>query len=153
MYKKIKKEENKEISAVRQEAQKQAVLEQLRRMPIVSAACKRAGMSRANFYRLRNSDNKFRSDIELAITEGVETICEMGEYQIVSLIKNGNFAAAKFWLQSHHSKYSRKFEILGKVDLVSEELTEEEKQIIEEALRIALPQNQEINEQEYEQQK
>jgi len=137
--------QKKGLSAVRQEAQKQAMLEQLRHMPIVQIASKKAGMSRTNFYRLRNSDDKFKSAIEEAITEGVEAICDMSESQLISLIKDRNFPAIKLWLQVHNPKYSRKLEISGKVNLVNEEPTEEEKQIIEEALRVALPQNDKSN--------
>lgn len=51
-----------ETAAARQEAQKQAMLEQLRRIPIIQVACEKAGVSRPTLYRMRSADEKFRAD-------------------------------------------------------------------------------------------
>jgi hypothetical protein len=134
----------KETSSVRREAQKEALLEQLSQIPIVGKACARAKISRAQFYRLREQP-EFKARIDSAIEKGIENICELCEDKTISLIRKGNLLSMKFWLQAHSPRYSRKLEISGKVNVVDEKLTEEEEQILKEALRVSLPQNNTSN--------
>jgi len=129
----------KGAAATRQAAQKETVLEQLRRMPVISTACDNTRISRASFYRMRNEDEVFRAAAEKAIAEGVAFISDLGESQLVELIKEGNFQVIKFWLQTHRPEYSRKVEISGTLALESNALTGEDQQIIEEALRRVFP--------------
>ncbi len=129
----------KGIIAVKQEGEKKAILDQLRRVPIIQVACEKAGVSRATFYRLRNEDEKFKIDIEEAIAEGVEFICDVGESQMVSLIKDGHWPAISFLLRTRHPKYATKIQIDAKVK-ADEPLTKEQEELIKKAIdMLALP--------------
>jgi len=117
--------------------QKKSVLVQLKQVPIVQVACQKSGVSRATFYRWRQEDKDFKKLADEAVLEGETLITEMSESQLVSLIRDKNFAAIQLWLKSHHPKYGTKVEISGGLN-VSRELTEEENKLIEKALRLAL---------------
>ncbi len=128
-----------ETAAVRQEAQKQAVLEQLRQIPVIEIACKRAGVSRPTLYRMRSADEAFKAGIEEALAEGVAFINDLSEAALIGLIKDRNFSAVRYWLQVHEPKYSRRVEISGTVKVEDRALTGDEKRLIEEAMQAALP--------------
>ncbi len=92
---------------VRQEKEKSILLESLRQVPIIQLACKRAGVSRATYYRWRNEDKEFSATSEFALREGIDSINDMGESQIISLMKDKNATAIKYWLEHNHPKYMR----------------------------------------------
>lgn len=122
---------------VKQAAQKGIVLEQLRQVPIVQVACRKAGVSRATFYRMRAEDPEFEAAVAKAIEEGVAFINDMSESQVVSLIKDRNWPAISFWLKAHHSSYRTKVDVDARIIDAQEALTEEQKTIITRALRLA----------------
>lgn len=117
--------------------QKELLLEQLRKIPIVQIACERSGVSRATFYRWRSEDAEFKQSAEQAILEGEALITDMTESQLVSLIKDRNFHAIQLWLRHHHPKYNNRIEVTAHVDNLNRELTPEQKAIVEEALKLA----------------
>jgi hypothetical protein len=133
------KEIIKETVAARQETQKQAVLDQLRQIPIVQVACQRASVSRPTFYRLRAEDEKFKTAIEEAIAEGILLINDMSETQLITMIKEKNFSAIHLWLRVHNPRYANKLEIKGRIVHAAKELSPEDKQLVAEALRAAMP--------------
>ena len=124
-----------ETAAARQKAQKQAILEQLRQLPIIQLACQKADVSRPTLYRMRNSDEKFRADIEEAIAEGVAFVNDMSESQLIALIKNRNFPALQLWLRTHHASYTNKIEIKAEVQHLAP-LTPEKEALIERGIRL-----------------
>jgi type II secretory pathway component PulJ len=128
-----------QTAAVRQEAQKEAVLQQLRQVPVIEIACQRAGVSRPTLYRMRAADEKFKADIEEAIAEGVAFISDLSEAGLIGLIKDRNFAAIKFWLQSNSAKYTRKMEISGAITVEDRALTDDDRRLIGKAMQAALP--------------
>ncbi len=83
-------------------------IEQLRKIPIVQIACDKAGVSRNTIYRWRKEDEKFRKAWDEAIGEGELLVNDMGESQLITLIKEKNWAAISFWLRHHHPKYADK---------------------------------------------
>lgn len=89
----------------RQEKQKKAVLEQLEKIPIIQIACERAGIGRASFYRWKNDDQNFTETAENSMSIGEQLINDMSESQLISLIKDKNGGAIKYWLEHHHLKY------------------------------------------------
>ncbi len=130
--------ENKDnLVKLRQEKEKQIVLEQLRRIPIVQVACEKAGVSRATFYRLRNEDSEFKKVIEEAVTEGVSFITDMSESQLITLIKDKNWPAISFWLRAHHPSYRTKVDINARITATPEKLTPEQEAEIERAIKLA----------------
>lgn len=133
-----KTREQKKLPAVRQGAQKEAVLAQLRRIPIVQVACEKAGVNRATFYRMRNEDGIFRSAIDEAVGEGVAFISDVSESQLISLIKEKKWPAISFWLKNHHPKYGNKLEVTANLKASEKELTPEQKALVQKALELAL---------------
>lgn len=129
----------KETVAARQAAQKLAVLEQLRRIPVIEVACERAKVSRPTLYRLRSEDESFKSAVEEAIAEGVAFISDLGEAQLITMMKEKNFAAIAFWLKTHSPRYAAKLKIEGRITHEAKELSPADKRLIEEAIRAAMP--------------
>lgn len=114
---------------------KKAIIEQLKKTPIVQVTCEKLGISRATFYRWKKADEKFAEDVELALQEGSQMINDMAESQLISSIKSGNMTGIIFWLKNHHKNYSPKLEVTTKsADLP---LTEEQKEIIRKSLSMA----------------
>ena len=69
------------------EKQKELLLGHLRTVPIVEMACKRISISRATFYRWCSEDDEFKAEVENAKVEGVESLNDISEAQLVGLIK------------------------------------------------------------------
>lgn len=133
-----------EIVSTRQKKVKEAILEQLRKFPLVTVACEKAGSSRATYYRLAKEDPEFKKMVEEAIENGFEYINDMSETQIVKLIQGGNLQAIALWLRAHHWKYSNKLELSGNVN-VNEEITEKDKGFIEDAVKSLISEKTDSN--------
>lgn len=121
-----------------QETKKSAVIEQLKKLPIVEIACKNSGIGRTTYYRWREQDEKFRKAAEEAVVEGEAFINDLGEAQIISMMKDKNISAIQLWLRSHHAKYSNKVEVTATIKETNTELSPEQKALVEEALRLAV---------------
>src|SRR3989339_1693880 len=92
----------------RQEKDKQLLIETLKEPPIITAACKKAGIGRATYYRWRKEELPFLRQVETAMTEGFELINDLSEGQIISLIKEKKLPAITLWLRHHHPRYGSK---------------------------------------------
>lgn len=117
--------------------QKELLLEQLKKTPIVQIACERSGVSRATFYRWKSEDTEFKKSAEESIIEGEALITDMTESQLVALIKDRNFHAIQLWLRHHHPKYNNRVEINATINNPIEQLTPEQEAVIKEALKLA----------------
>jgi len=124
---------------LRQPKIKEAVIEQLKRTPIIQIACERTGISRATFYRWRGEDEDFRKKINEALTEGEAFINDMSESQLISLIKDKNWPAISFWLRHHHPKYAHWIEISANINQPKEELDPEQEEWVRKAFLLASP--------------
>jgi len=82
-------------------------LDELKEIPIVQVACKRTGLSRQSVYRWRNEDPVFSSLMSDALAEGEEFINDLSESQLLTLIKDKQFSAIRYWLSHHHHKYKK----------------------------------------------
>lgn len=133
----MSQEKNKKTVSKRMAEDKKAVLEQLRKLPIVQVACQKANIGRASYYRWLNQDKRFAKEAEEAIAEGVEMINDLSESQLITAIKNQNFSAVRFWLMNRHKAYTNKVEVLERGNSINQELTAEQKKIVREALRLA----------------
>jgi len=116
---------------------KELLIEQLKKTPIAQIACEKIGISRATFYRWKKENKEFAETADEAITEGEMLITDMSESQLISLIRDKNFAAIQLWLRHHHPKYNQKVEITATFQSPQEELTPEQDAVVREALCLA----------------
>src|SRR5579864_8633726 len=86
---------------------KDRFLEELREIPIVSVVCKRVAISKASIYRWINEDKDFREKFDEALSLGRESITDLAEGQLISLIKRSSLPAIKMWLESNENRYYR----------------------------------------------
>lgn len=128
-------EENQPQNAIqiRQEKEKQIILDQLKKIPIIQIAAEKSGVGRASLYRWRKEDKKFDQQIKEAMTEGVAYINDLSESELISLIRQGKFPAVQLWLKVHHPKYANKLEITTKE--VDEKMSPEEQTMAINALK------------------
>lgn len=115
---------------------KKLFLENLKKVPIIQVACEKAGVSRATVYRWREKDKKFRKILDEALSQGEALINDMGESQLISLMKEKNFSAIRFWLNHRHDKFKERVEITTKSE-EQEKLSPEQQKIVKEALKLA----------------
>ena len=114
---------------------KKAIIEQLKKTPIIQVTCEKLGISRATFYRWKKNDEKFAEEVDFALQEGSQLINDMAESQLITAIKNGNLTGIIFWLKNHHKNYSPKLEVTTKNTEVP--LKDEQKEIIRQSLNMA----------------
>ena len=119
------------------EQSKNKLLEQLRRIPIVEAACQKAGISRQTFYRWKFEDAEFAKEVEKAIADGQMLVSDLSESQVIAMIRDKNWQAISFWLKHHHPSYKTRIQIEGSLQMPQEELTPEQEETVKEALRLA----------------
>lgn len=117
-------------------ATKKLFLENLKRVPIIQVACEKSGVSRATVYRWRDKDKKFKKSLEEALSEGEALVNDMGESQLITLIREKNFPAIRFWLNHRHTKFKERVEVTAKIEK-QENLTPEQETVVREALRLA----------------
>lgn len=120
----------------KQNKNKENLIEQLKATPIIEVACKRTGISRATYYRWRQEDADFASQADQALLEGSALINDMAESQLISAIKDKNLTAIIFWLKKHHKLYADKVELSGKVEIENKQLTKEQEELIQKAIRL-----------------
>ncbi len=118
----------------KQQQQKQALCEQLKKTPIVQLACEKTGLGRATYYRWRKDDKEFAKEADEAIHEGVKLMNDMAESQLLSAIKDKNLTAIIFWLKHRHKSYTQKFEVTTRIE--DRELTEEQQAMVTKALSL-----------------
>lgn len=121
----------------RQTKQKELLLEQLRKTPIVEIACKNVGVGRASYYRWRTEDSGFLKESNKALLEGRSLVNDMAESQLLSAIRDKNMTAIIFWLRNHHIDYRNRVEVTARTEIADEELTPEQKKLIDRALAMA----------------
>lgn len=122
---------------MKQTRQKEMMIDQLRKTPIIQVACEKLSIGRSSYYRWRQDDAKFAKDCDEAIKEGRKLVNDVAVSQLLNAIREGNMTAIMFWLKHFDDDFKTKVEISGSVKQVREELTEEEAAIIAEALRLA----------------
>jgi hypothetical protein len=132
---------------MKRDKQKQSLLEQLRKAPIVHVACNQVAVSRATYYRWRSEDEDFRKASDEAIREGEAFINDMSESQIISLIKEKNWQAIQFWLRNNSPKYADKIKVEANIKQLDEKLTPEQEAIVRKALELISCSEQESSDQ------
>ena len=127
----------KELSHHRKDKNKELLIEQLKKTPIVQIVCEKLNIARSTFYRWKSDDKKFSEKADNAIIEGNGLINDLAESKLISAIKDQNMTGIIFWLKNHHKTYADKLEINGKLEHSQIELTKEQKKIIRQALKMA----------------
>ncbi len=127
----------------RQRKIKEDILEQLKKTPIVHAACQKVNVGRATYYRWRHDDEDFSQKADEAIIEGSLLVNDIAESQLMTAIKNQNLTAIIFWLKHHHPNYATKLEVTARLKADNEILTPEQEALVTKALKLAtlLPEN------------
>lgn len=120
----------------RQSKQKELLLEQLKRTPIIQIACEKIGIARATYYRWRK-DQKFASLADSSLGEGNQLINDMAESQLLSSIRDKNLTAIIFWLKNHHSAYATRVELTTNAKIADERLSPEQQELLKKALAMA----------------
>ncbi len=89
----------------RQDKERAALIEQLKKTPIIQIACERVGVSRATYYRWRKENSEFAKQSDAAIIEGTLRINDLAESKLMSQLNKENMTAIIFWLKHHHKDY------------------------------------------------
>ena len=132
--------DSKQVRA-RTRKQKELIIEQLRKTPIVQLACEKVSIGRATFYRWKKSDSRFRKASEVAILEGAKLVNDMAESQLLSAIRDRNLTAIIFWLKHHKAIYETRIKVSHTSRQDEESLNKREKEIIEKALELIAKEN------------
>jgi hypothetical protein len=88
--------------------QKDALLEELAKCPIVQVACERTSIGRATYYKWRVDDPEFRRVSNNAVDEGRKFVNDVAESQMIRKIKEGNMTSIIYWLKNNNSRYSER---------------------------------------------
>src|SRR3989344_5373895 len=118
------------------DASKAALLEQLRKTPILQIGCEKIGISRVTLYRWRAEHPEFAKNVDEALLEGRLMVNDLAEGQLIGAIKDRNMTAILGWLKHHHPSYKTKVKIGGTVNTINEMSPEEAKRA-EKALTLA----------------
>jgi len=116
-------------------ADQKKLVEELKKTPIVQVACQRTGIGRATYYRWHKENLEFRKTADEAMAEGEGFVSDMSESQLITLIKEKNWSAIRFWLEKRNPKYASKLQIEGEITARSE-LTPEQREEIKRALSL-----------------
>lgn len=120
-----------------QKKDKQKLIAQLQKMPIVEVACKNLNLPRATYYRWRQADPQFAADCDEAIEQSSGMVSDMAESQLISAIKERNMTAIIFWLKHHHPKYTARLLLDGRIRHETEILSPEQEDLVMRALFMA----------------
>lgn len=121
---------------LRQDAQKQQMLEQLQKVPIIQVCCERTNIGRASFYRWLEQDPKFKEEVNKALKAGIELVNDVAESALIGQIKEGNVTSIIYWLKNNSSRYREKLEVSTK-RTEDEDLTSDQESIVNIAMGMA----------------
>jgi len=116
---------------------KELLLDQLKKTPIVQIACEKIGIARPTFYRWKSQDEEFAKLVDEAIDEGRLLVNDLAETNLVNAVKDRNLPAIMYWLKHHHKSYATKVELSGKIKTEHNQLTPEQEEAITKALGLA----------------
>ncbi len=139
---------SKKLSAAqtRIKKQKEDLIDQLKKNPVIQIACEKLDIGRATHYRWYADDEEYAKAVDSAIAEGVTFVAEFAESQLLNAVRNGDPWAVSMVLRAMHPRYKNKVEFIGTINHTNRELTEEDIEFMKESLILALPTNQNQNE-------
>lgn len=116
---------------------KELLIQQLKKTPIIQVSCEKVGIGRATFYRWKQDDLDFAKQADEALLEGSLLVNDVAESQLISAIKDKNLTAIIFWLRHHHPNYATKVEVTARLKADNEILTPEQEELVTKALKLA----------------
>lgn len=122
---------------IRQEKQKEVLIEELRKRPIVQGACQKISIGRASYYRWRKEDPAFAAAVDEAMEAGIGIVNDVAETQLMTAIREGNMSAVIFWLKHHHQSYTTRVELDARIKTDAGILTPEQEAAVRKALELA----------------
>ncbi len=84
-----------------------ALFEQLYKIPNITIACEKTGLSRNTVYRWCKEDSDFKIRLDEALQSGVESISDLAESKIISRINSGDIRASIYWLDNRKKEYRK----------------------------------------------
>jgi len=105
------KKDKIETIAIRQSKEKVVVLEKLMEYPIISSACRAAGVGRATFYRWCDEDVSFAEMAQRVLSKGKYHVSDVALSKLLNAIKNNEPWAIMFWLRHNHPDYKASLNI------------------------------------------
>jgi hypothetical protein len=132
---------------MKKDKDQQLIIEQLKKIPIVTIACEKIGISTSTYYRWRE-DTEFAKAADVAMQNGELYINDLSEAQVINLIREKSWSAIAFWLRSHHPRYTNRVEVQGRIEHTQARkrpMTPEEKAEYKKYLRIGLPATDDAN--------
>lgn len=131
----------------RQIKEKESLIQQLKKLPIIQIACEKTGIGRTTYYRWKKEDTDFAFRSDEAIQTGRNLINDLAESQLLSEIKEKNMTAIIFWLKHNHPVYGNRLEVT--TGNKNGELSIEQEKIIKKALEMgAIIPNQTIEDEQ-----
>ncbi len=130
----LRTEKRLETLAIDTEKKKRAIVEQLRKTPVVQLACERLDVGRSTYYKWRAEDHIFARAADQAKEAGRFLVNDIAESRLLSLIQNDNLTAIIFWLKHNHPKYSVLGRLIDEYDTVRDRLSVEEQTIAMETM-------------------
>jgi len=76
-------------------------LQELANDGIIASACRKSGLNRMTFYRLRDKDPTFKKKVKEAMKIGRENGGDLSDFSLLQLIREKNLGAIK-WYQIHN---------------------------------------------------
>lgn len=80
-------------------------LDQLEKVPNISLACEKLGVSRNTVYRWCSEDPEFRKRIDEALLNGIESVNDLAESKLIANINSGSMRAIQYWLDNNKKAY------------------------------------------------
>jgi AcrR family transcriptional regulator len=88
---------------------KAKLVKELRDQPFPEIACRRAGVSRATFYRWLKDDLEFKAAVERADELSRGRVTDLAESKIIEGIKNGDYRSSVYWLAHNTKRYRTQY--------------------------------------------
>lgn len=114
--------------------QKQLVIEQLRKTPIVQVVAEKVGIHRSTIYRWKASDTEFSEAVDEAMDQSISLVNDLAESQLISAIKDKNITAIIYWLKNHHKTYETRIRVTGSLKHSVNRLDDEQNELVMKAL-------------------
>lgn len=114
--------------------QKQLVIEQLAKTPIIQVVAEKVGIHRSTIYRWKASDPEFSEAIEEAIDQSVSLVNDLAESQLISAIRDKNITAIIYWLKHHHKAYETRVRVTGSLKHSVDKLDDAQNDLVMKAL-------------------
>ena len=105
-----KKRIDKRLETVteQQKEQKELLIKQLEKIPIVELAIKKSSISRSTYYRWMGEDTSFKRSVKEAHAKGLDYMNDVAESKLIQKVHNGDTAMVKYWLNHNAKRYGAK---------------------------------------------